>query len=100
MKRLFVFVFTFTILLSLDALAQLEVRPGSFHKVEGFVNINMDKQTDDNDRPYAVLKVRTENIDGKQRRELDFKGDARTFFEIEYKDASKNLLSCAVIFAA
>lgn len=84
MKKLLLFVFT--ILLSLNALAQLEVRQGSFHKVEGFVNINMDKQTDDNDRPYAVLKIRTENIDGKQRRELDFKGDARTFFEVEYKD--------------
>ena len=84
MKRL---IFLFVILcLANTAFAQLEVRPGSFHKVDGFVNINMDKQTDDNDQPYAVLKVRTENIDGKQRRDLNFKGDARTFFEIEYKD--------------
>lgn len=72
--------------LYMTAFAQLEVKEGSFKKVDGFVNINLDKQTDDNDRPYAVLKIRTENIDGKQRRELDFKGDARTFFEVEYKD--------------
>ena len=84
MKKCLIFVFA--ILLSFNALAQLEVRQGSFHKVEGFVNINLDKQTDDNYQPYAVLKVRTENIDGKQRRELNFKGDARTFFEVEYKD--------------
>jgi len=84
MKRFFVLLLS--ILLSLNALAQLEVKKDSFKKVEGFVNINLDKQTDDNDRPYAVLKIRTENIDGKQRRELNFQGDARTFFEVEYKD--------------
>lgn len=66
--------------------AQLEVKEGSFKEVVGFVNIDPDKQTDDNDQPYAVLKVRTENINAKQRRELDFKGDARTFYEVEYKD--------------
>ena len=75
MKKCLLFVFA--ILLSFNVFAQLEVRPGSFHKVAGFVNINIDKQTDDNDKPYAVLKIRTENIDGKQRRELNFKGDAR-----------------------
>ena len=68
------------------AFAQLEVKPGSFKEVVGFVNIDLDKQTDDNDQPYAVLKVKTENINDKQRRELKFQGDARTFFEIEYRD--------------
>ena len=66
--------------------AQLEVKEGSFKEVTGFVNINTEKMTDDNDQPYAVLKVRTENIDAKQRQELSFKGDARTFFAIEHKD--------------
>lgn len=68
------------------AFAQLEVKPGSFKEVVGFVNLDLDKQTDDNDQPYAVLKVKTENINDKQRRELKFQGDARTFFEIEYRD--------------
>ena len=76
----------FALLLTTTAFAQLEVRPGSFKKVDGFVNPSSDKQTDENDKPYAVLKVRTENIDGKQRRQLFFKGDARTFIETEYRD--------------
>jgi hypothetical protein len=76
----------FTLILSLQLLAQLEVKEGSFKKVEGFVNINLDKQTDDNDQPYAVIKVKTENINDKQRHELNFQGDARTFFELEYRD--------------
>ena len=66
--------------------AQLEVKEGSFKKVDGFVNINIDKMYDDNEKPYAVLKIKTENINDKQRRQLGFGGDAQTFFETEYKD--------------
>ena len=83
MKRLFVFLFS--IMLSLSAFAQLEVKEGSFKEVPGFVNINMDKYSDDNDVPYAVLKVKTENINDRQRRELLFQGDAATYIECEYK---------------
>lgn len=73
-----------TMMLSFSAFAQLEVKEGSFKLVEGFVNINTEKMYDDNDKPYAVLKIKTENINDKQRRELLFQGDAATFFEIEY----------------
>lgn len=84
MKRLFVFIVT--IFLWFNVMAQLNVKEGSFKEVPGFVNINVDKMYDDNDKPYAVLKIKTENIDSKQRRELNFGGDAQTFFEVEYKD--------------
>jgi hypothetical protein len=84
MKRLLLLVVS--LLLSVMAFAQLEVREGSFKEVQGFVNINAEKMYDDNERPYAVLKIKTENIDSKQRRELKFGGDAQTFFETEYKD--------------
>ena len=76
----------FAIVLSSPLFAQLEVKEGSFKEVAGFVNINTEKMYDDNDKPYSVLKVRTENINDRQRRELKFGGDAQTFFEIEYKD--------------
>ena len=70
---------------SVCAFAQLEVKQDSFKEVHGFVNINLDIQSDDNDVPYAVVKVKTENINDKQRRELLFQGDAATFIECEYK---------------
>lgn len=73
------------IILSFSASAQLEIKPDSFKEVKGFVNINLDIQTDDNEVPYAILKVKTENINDKQRRELIFQGDAATFIECEYK---------------
>ncbi len=50
------------VLLSVAAFAQLEVKEGSFKDVQGFVNINTERMYDDNDRPYAVLKIKTENI--------------------------------------
>ena len=78
---------TFAMLLSLNLLAQLEVKEGSFKEVHGFVNVNPDPnyQTDDNDLPFAIIKIRTENINDKQRRELRFEGNAGTFIMIEYK---------------
>ena len=83
MKKLSAILVLFFI--SVSAMAQLEVKPGSFKEVAGFVNINLEKYSDDNDVPYAVVKVKTENINDKQRRELLFQGDAATFIECEYK---------------
>lgn len=84
MKRVFLFISA--IILSLNAFAQLEVKPGSFKEVHGFVNINDDPnyQTDDNDLPYAVIKVRTENITDKQRRELRFESNLAVGIVLEY----------------
>lgn len=83
MKRLTAILFL--LFLSFSATAQLEVKPDSFKEVVGFININLEKYSDDNDVPYAVIKVKTENINDKQRRELLFQGDAATFIECEYK---------------
>lgn len=83
-KQLFILIFTLS--LSFPGFSQLEIRPESFKEVYGFVNINTDKMYDENDKPYAVLKIKTENISSKERRELTFKGDAQTFFEVEYQD--------------
>ncbi len=85
MRRLL--LLAFAILLSLELMAQLEVKEGSFKEVPGFVNINPDPiyQTDDNELPFAVIKIRTENINDKQRRELRFEGNGGTFIMLEYK---------------
>lgn len=73
--------------ISIAGYSQLEVKPGSFKEVPGFVNINPDPnyQADDNELPFAVIKVRTESITDKQRRELKFEGNGGTFIMIEYK---------------
>lgn len=87
MRKIFVLLCA-VFLASISANAQLEVKAGSFKEVPGFVNVNPDPdyQMDDNNSPYAVIKVRTENINDKQRRQLTFKGNAGTFIVLEYKD--------------
>lgn len=86
MKRKLI-ILIIQLFLSIPLFAQLEVKDGSFKEVPGFVNINSDPnyQTDDNDLPFAVIKVRTENITDKQRRELKFEGNGGTFIMLEYK---------------
>lgn len=83
--RKFLFLL-FVLFLYVSAFAQLEVKPGSFKEVHGFVNINDDPnyQTDDNDLPYAVIKVRTENITDKQRRDLRFESNLAVGIMLEY----------------
>lgn len=73
-------------ILSIPLIAQLEIKEGSFREVPGFVNINSDPnyQNDDNDLPFAVVKVRTENITDKQRRELRFESNMATGIVLEY----------------
>ena len=85
MKRLIAILFL--LLMSLGAIAQLEVKPGSFKEAPGFVNINPDPnyQYDDNNLPFAVIKVRTENITDKQRRDLRFESNLATAILLEYK---------------
>ena len=83
MKKIFVLLFVS--MLSLGAMAQLEVKQDSFTEVSGFVNIS-EKQNDINGTPYSVIKVRTENINDKERRRLDFDGGADVSYELAYKD--------------
>ncbi len=71
--------------LSIPLFAQLEVKEDSFKKVDGFVNLNPNIQSDDNDVLFSVIKIRTENINDKQRHELLFEGNLATFIEVEYK---------------
>lgn len=72
---------------SLNCHAQLEVKKNSFKEVTGFINLheNPDYQVDDNNQPYAVIKVKTEHINNKERHQLLFEGDARTYIMHEYK---------------
>ena len=82
-----IWVLSLLLFFSLNCHAQLEVKEDSFKEVAGFINLNEnpDYQLDDNDQPFAVIKIKTENINDKQRRQLHFEGDLRTYFLCEYK---------------
>ena len=81
MKRIIVLLFA--VVLSLNALAQLEVRPGSFKEAGQFFEMR-DDMTDDNYTPFAVIRVKTENMTEKQVEQLAFSGNAIVFIDVEY----------------
>ena len=59
MKKIFLILL---ILLSLDTFAQIQVKENSFHQIEGFVMLDKNDHYDDNNRPMALIKIATENI--------------------------------------
>ena len=71
MKKLFLILLTF---ISLNVVGQIKVKEGSFKKIEGFVMLDKNSHYDDNDRPMALIKISTENINAEQRRNFIFKG--------------------------
>ena len=80
MKRLLLIILTF---MSLNVFAQIQVKEGSFKKIEGYMML--EKYTDMNDAPMAVLKISTENITAEQRKKFSFEGgNAITFVEGPY----------------
>lgn len=81
-KLLLLFVAVF---LSMAASAQLHVKENSFKQIPGFVNNHAEYQTDDNEVPFSVIVIKLSNITDQQARQLEFRGDMQTYFEIEYK---------------
>lgn len=83
MKKLLFLLFI--TLLTNTVFAQLEVKKDSFKIVLGFENSNPNLQTDENNMPYAVLRVKTVNLNDKQRHELVFQSDESIFIKYEYR---------------
>ena len=73
------------ILLSIPiiGISQLRVVSESFKEIPGFIDIS--GKTDDNDKPFSVIIIRTHNINEQERIKLRFSGDAMTYIETEYK---------------
>lgn len=65
--------------------AQISVKDGSFKEVGQFYTMRED-MTDDNYTPFAVIRIKTENMTAEQVEKLGFQGDARTFFDVEFHE--------------
>ena len=46
---------------------------------------------DDNDRPMALIKISTENINAEQRRNFIFKGNLATYFDVHFEPGEIHL---------
>ena len=59
MKKILLIVFA---LISVNLFSQIEVKEGSFHKIEGYVMLDKSEHIDDNNNPMALIMITTENM--------------------------------------
>ena len=82
MKKLLLILLTF---MSLNVFAQIKVKDGSFHQIEGYVMIDKNEHYDMNNAPMALIKISTENIKAEERRRITFKGNLATYFDVHFE---------------
>ncbi|MBQ8760341.1 MAG: PEGA domain-containing protein [Bacteroidales bacterium] len=75
------FLLVFLTLISINAVSQIEVKEGSFHKIPDYVMIDKEDHLDGNGNPMALIKITTENISSEERDKLYFKGNLATDFD-------------------
>ncbi len=88
MKKYLLLLLTF---LSLTTFAQIEVKEGSFHKIQGYVMLEKEEHVDMNNAPMALIKISTENITAEQRRKFTFRGNAITYFDVIFEPGEIHL---------
>lgn len=88
MKKFLLLLLTFV---SLNTFAQIQVKEGSFHKIQGYVMLDKEDHVDVNDAPMALIKISTENISAEQRRKFIFKGNAITYFDVKFEPGEIHL---------
>lgn len=82
MKKLLLILLTF---ISLDIFAQIKVKEGSFHQINGYVMMDKNEHLDMNNSPMALIKISTENIKAGERRRITFKGNLATYFDVRFE---------------
>ncbi len=83
MRRLYVLLLI--LFASFSVTAQISVKEGSFRDAGQFFTMKED-MTDDNYTPFAVIKVKTENMTATQVEQLGFSGNALTYIDAEFHD--------------
>ncbi len=86
MKKILFLILAF---MSINAFSQITVKEGSFRYVED--GLMLDKKTDDNDKPMALIVISTENISQKERRRFQFSGSGLTYTLVEEKPGALHL---------
>lgn len=76
------FLLVLFVLFYVNAFSQINVKPDSFRKIEGYLMFDQDSHKDDNWKPMALIKVSTENMAAEQRARLQFHGNMGTFFDV------------------
>lgn len=82
MKKFLLFLFVF---ISFTSFAQLSVKEGSFHQIDGFTMLDKNEHYDVNNQPMALIKISTVNINEHERTRITFKGNLATEFDVRFE---------------
>ena len=83
MKKVLLVIFA---LISINLSSQINVKEGSFRKIEGYVMLDKSEHLDDNDNPMALIKITTENISAEERAKFYFNGNLETYFDKQLQE--------------
>ncbi len=89
MKKVLLVIFA---LISLNVFSQINVKEGSFRKIEGYVMLDKNKHLDDNDNPMALIKITTENISAEERARFRYNGNIETYFDVQQHEDGQTYL--------
>ncbi len=88
MKKILLVLF---VLISINTFAQINVKEGSFHKIEGFLMLDKEDHRDINWKPMALIKISTEGMKADERARLLFHGNLETYFDVVQMEAETYL---------
>ena len=88
MKRLLFLLFT---LISINVFSQINVKEGSFRRIEGYLMLDKEDHRDINWKPMALIKISTEGMKAEERARLIFKGNLETYFDVVQEPAETHL---------
>ena len=80
MKKFLLLLFA---LISTNTYAQINVKEGSFHKIEGFLMLDKEDHRDDNWNPMALIKITAEGMKAEERARLEFHGNGATYIDVQ-----------------
>ena len=89
MKKVLLVIFA---LISINLFSQINVKEGSFRKIEGYVMLDKSEHLDDNDNPMALIKITTENISAEERARFTYKGNIETYFDVQQHEDGQTYL--------
>ena len=88
MKKFLLVIFA---LISINAFSQINVKEGSFHKIDGFLMLDKEDHRDINWKPMALIKISTEGMKAEERARLLFHGNLETYFDVVQMEAETYL---------
>ena len=89
MKKVLLVIFA---LISINLSSQINVKEGSFRKIEGYVMLDKSEHLDDNDNPMALIKITTENISAEERARFIYNGNMETYFDVHQQEDGQTYL--------